>query len=156
MHRRIYQYIYNVYNYRRKYRWNYYSSSSHMAWITYDKVIDVQDWISKTLHATENKMVASGLTAQDRVNFLSQLLAADHLWRASHLPTPAVLPTCPSHLVSGNLGLQLLDITGGHRFILNFSVSPFYQLLEMLHFLLILFVLHHRLLGEKRNRNQFG
>lgn len=56
--------------------------------------------------------------------------------------------TSPSYLVPRDLGLQLLDVTGGHGLILNLSVSSFYQLLKVLHFLLILFVLYHSLLWK--------
>lgn len=54
--------------------------------------------------------------------------------------------TLPSYLMPRDLGLQLLDVTGGHGLILNLSVSSFYQLLKVLHFLLILFILYHSLL----------
>lgn len=61
--------------------------------------------------------------------------------------------TLPSYLVPRDLGLQLLDVTGGHRLILNLSVSSFYQLLKVLHFLLILFILYHSLLWKQTNKH---
>lgn len=67
----------------------------------------------------------------------------------NHIASPSQCPALElgsSYLVPGNLGLQLLDVAGGHRLVLNLSVSSFYELLEVLHFLLVLFILHHSLL----------
>lgn len=55
---------------------------------------------------------------------------------------PPILP----HLVVVNLSLQFLDVIGGDRTVLNDAMCLFYQPLEVLYFLFILFILQHCLL----------
>lgn len=52
------------------------------------------------------------------------------------------------HLMMINLCLQLLDVAGVHRLVLNDPVSIFNHALQVSHFLFILFVLHHCLLKQ--------
>lgn len=53
-----------------------------------------------------------------------------------------------------DLGLQLLDVAGGDRSVLNDTVRFLDQPLEVPHFLFILLILHHCLLGK--NMELFG